>query len=154
MHLLLPLPRLGLAHHHQPRRRRRGSAALPEVPQRHLLRSLDERISRHCPRRLLVYLTFFIICTYIYLTNYAYFCRASHTPRGATRMLIFASPALEGNHKIEREGFLGEFWVAAEDLYLSHVVCSTIESFRPTHVVVLGTPSSFLTLRRLARSDT
>ena len=63
--------------------------------------------------------------------------------RGTTRLLILAQPQLAGNHKIEREGFLGEFWLAAEDLYLSHVVCNTVAQFRPTHVVVLGTHTFF-----------
>jgi hypothetical protein len=68
-------------------------------------------------------------------------------------VLIFANPALEGSQKIEREGFLGEFWVAAEDLYLAHVVCNTIASFRPTIIVILGAPSSGALAQLLIRSS-
>ena len=58
------------------------------------------------------------------------------------RILLFGDPQLEGNHRIMREGWKGEFSVNMDHLYMSHVACNALTHFRPTHVVVLGASPS------------
>lgn len=88
----------------------------------------------------------------LYISNYALFCRAAHSQRGSSRILLFGDPQLEGNHRIMREGWKGEFSVALDDLFMSHVACNALKHFLPTHVVVLGRSHCRLSLTSTAET--
>lgn len=94
-----------------------------------------------CMRSLWILVSVLLSCALIYLPNYALFCPAAQTNRGATRILVFGDPQIEGNHRIQREGWRGEFSVALDQKYLSHVVCNALRHFAPTHVIIVGARS-------------